>query len=125
MQKLQNLKQPFIDMLEQAVNMYKLVGTPYKENPMWFQLQSVELSDDEKDNTLLFESSQSNLWMRIACTTEERMYIAHHFTEAYDYFKYLKYTHIKNNHPTIWEELDRVWLNKIDRFIEEYISKSN
>lgn len=120
MKMLENLKAPFIEMLEQSISMYKLIGTQYKENPMWFQLKSVELSDNEEDNSLLFESSQCSLWMRIACTTEERMYIGRNFNKAYDYFKNLKYTHIKENHPIIWEELDRAWLNKIDRFLEEY-----
>lgn len=104
MKNLQSTKAAFIEMLENSIITYKLIGTPQKESPMWFQLKPVE-SPDSGDNTLLFESSQSNLWMRISCTPEVKEYVFYHFTDAYDYFKYLKYNHIKEHYPTVWEEL--------------------
>lgn len=101
---LQSTKGAFIEMLENSISMYKLIGTPQKESPMWLQLKPVE-SPDSGDDTLLFESSQSNVWMRISCTPEVKEYVFYNFTDAYDYFKYLKYNHIKEHYPTVWEEL--------------------
>lgn len=115
MKNLVNLENKFIEQLEKATFVYKIIGRSTKESPMWLQLRHLENED-----VLIFRSSQSNVWMSISCTPEEMKTIYHQSQEAYDYFKYLKYTYLKNNHPTVWNELSPSWLSTIESFLEDY-----
>lgn len=114
MENLVNLENKFIEQLEKATFVYKTIGRSTKESPMWLQLR------DSKDGVILFKNSQCNLSMSISCTTEEMENIWYNPKEAYDYFKYLKYTYLKNNHPTVWNELSPSWLSTIESFLENY-----
>lgn len=113
MKQLERLKDLFLNKLEEATIMYKTIGMSHRESPMWFQLKV-----DEDENSLLFESSQSHVWMRIPCTKEEKMFVSFHYQETYDYFKRLKYTYLRDNHPTVWEELGEVHNSRIEAFLE-------
>lgn len=114
MKQLEGLKDSFLKKLEEATIMYKTIGmSDDRESPMWFQLQV-----DEDDSSLLFKSSQSYVWMRIPCTKEEKMFVSFHYQEAYDYFKRLKYIHLRDNHPTVWEELGEVHHSRIEAFLK-------
>lgn len=119
MENLVNLENKFIEQLEKSTILYKTIGMSTKESPMWLQLRHAEELDGD---ILVFRSSQSNVWMSISCTSEEKEYVYFHSNEAYDYFKYLKYTHLKNNHPTVWNELSPSWLSTIESFLEDYSS---
>lgn len=116
MKQLEGLKDKFIEQLEKATIMYKLIGMGDRESPMWLQVKPHE----GDANTLLFESSQSNIWMSIPCTAEEKDYALNRYEKTYDYFKYLKYTHLKNNHPTVWNEQSPHWLSNIQNFLDQY-----
>ena len=113
MKQLEGLKNSFLKKLEEATIMYKTIGMSNRESPMWFQLKV-----DEDDSSLLFQSSQSPVWMRIPCTKEEKMFVSFHYQEAYDYFKRLKYIHLRDNHPTVWEELGEVHHSRIEAFLK-------
>ena len=102
MNYLENLKESFIEMLEEATKVYKTMGTPYVESPMWFQLNI----DDESSESLLFKSSQSHVWMRIACTANQKIWANRNFNDAYDFFKKIKYSYLKEHHPDVWEEVN-------------------
>ena len=115
MKQLQNLKEVFINQLERATLVYKTVGMSDRESPMWFQLNTLENSED---NSLLFKSSLSDVWMRIPCTKEQKKFVISHYQEAYDYFKRLKYTHLRDNHPTVWYEIGEVPVRRIEAFLE-------
>lgn len=116
MKQLENLKDKFIAQLEKATILYKLVGMGEHESPMWFQVKP----DKGNDDVLMFESSQSNMWMSIPCTIEEKNYALDHYENTYNYFKYLKYTHLKANHPTVWNEQEPYWLSNIENFLDQY-----
>ena len=114
MKQLEGLKQPFLDMLEQATIMYKTIGMGERESPIWYQLRL----DKSHENSLLFESSLSNVWMRIECTKLEFDYACKYYDKAYDYFKRLKYSYLKENHPTVWNEQGDSNMRRVEAFLE-------
>lgn len=114
MKQLQNLKEVFINQLERATLVYKTVGMSDRESPMWFQLNTLE---NDEDNSLLFKSSLSDVWMRIPCTKEQKKFVNSHYQDSYDYFKRLKYTHLRDNHPTVWYEIGEVPVRRVEAFL--------
>jgi len=118
MKQLEGLKDKFIEQLEKATIMYKLIGMGDYESPMWFQVKP----DKGDDDILMFESSQSGMWMSISCTADEKDYALNNYEKTYNYFKYLKYRHLKDNHPTVWNEQAPFWLANIEDFLDSYSS---
>jgi hypothetical protein len=114
MKQLEGLKQPFLEMLEKATVMYKLVGMGDRESPMWYQLRL----DKSHENSLLFQSSLSEVWICIECTKLEFDYARKYYDKAYDYFKRLKYTYLKENHPTVWNEQGTSNMRRVEAFLE-------
>jgi hypothetical protein len=115
MKQLQNLKEVFINHLEKATLVYKTGGMSDRESPMWFQLNTLE---NYNDDCLLFKSSQSDVWMCIPCTKEQKKFVDFHYQEAYDYFKRLKYIYLRDNHPTLWYELGELCVNRLETYLK-------
>jgi hypothetical protein len=114
MKQLEGLKQPFLEMLEQATVMYKLIGMGDRESPMWYQLRL----DKSHENSLHFQSSLAEVWMRIECTPEQYHFALVNYSNAYDYFKRLKYIYLKEHHPTVWEEQHPFNMARVEAFLE-------
>lgn len=106
----------FIEELDKITNMYKLIGVSgdfarkngigsitYDESPMWLQFKG---GNDEM-NAIVFKCSLSNVGFEIPLEKDDimlLMYSGGGHTEMYDYFKKLKYEHIRDNHSTVWNE---------------------
>ena len=118
MKQLEGVKDAFIKQLEEATNMYKLIGMSDRESPMWMALQ-ISWSEEEDNNlSLFFKCSLSEVWMRVPCTAEEKQFVNQNHQKAYDYFKRLKYLHLKENHPTVWDETGKFNQDRIESFLE-------
>ncbi len=106
----------FIEELDKITNMYKLIGVSgdfarkngigsltYDESPMWLQYKG---ANDEM-NAIRFECSLSSVGFDIPLSTEHIETLAFSRggnSAVYDYFKKVKYEHIRDNHPTVWKE---------------------
>lgn len=95
---LQEFKGQFIELLNEHLGTYVFIGTPNIESPMWYQFTG------EQDNNLVFRSSQKELGFRIPITNKFNLY-EEDFTEVYNYFKRVKYEHIRDNWPTVFDEI--------------------
>jgi hypothetical protein len=105
MDKLKKYNDKFIENLEYNCNVYKLIGNGTTESPMWFQYRSK--SFDEENGKLLFANSQkSSIQFEIELDTEDYWMQFEAFNNLYNYFRDLKYAYIKENHPTIYQELN-------------------
>jgi len=123
----------FIEELDNLTNMYKLIGVSgefarksgigfgaYDESPMWLQYRgpNVEM------NAIRFQCSLSNLGFEIPLEADdiETLSLSRGGYDAiYDYFKKLKYEHIRDNHPTVWDEQD-FHFPRINSFLNSYES---
>jgi hypothetical protein len=96
------------------------IGSGTDESPMWLQL-----NPSRGGNTLKFENSQRRgIAFEIEIPEDDKRIINGCYDEAYDYFKWLKYTHIKNSYPTVWNELaEGINGDRINNFLKSY--KSN
>lgn len=92
---LETYKDKFLYELNRMCEAYKLIGMSISESPMWLQFNGVN------EDKLVFKSSQRELGFNLVKWEE----ITDDFRIAYDYFKNLKYNHLKKNHPTIYKEL--------------------
>ena len=105
-QQLEKLKEPFIKALDYQCAIYKSIGS-WDESPIWYVFGGI------KDGKLRFTSSQRRiLEFYVPCgDVDPRQFIGFN-EELGNYFKYLKYDHIINNHPTIWNDNENSDFNK-------------
>jgi hypothetical protein len=121
MKELEGIKDAFISQLEMATIMYKTIGSSDKESPMWMALQINWLEENPEEDeklSLVFKCSRSSVSMSVSCTAEEKEFVNLYYGKAYDYFKRLKYLYIKENHPTVWNEVGKFHQNRIESFLE-------
>lgn len=99
---LEEAKQSFIHALDYQLFIYVTIGSGTDESPMWLQLNA-----SRGDDKLTFQNSQkSGISFVIDDIPKEYCKaINDNYDIAYDYFKYLKYTHIRDNCPSVWNEL--------------------
>ena len=123
----------FIEELDNLTNMYKLIGVSgdfarkngiggltYDESPLWLQFTGA--NDDI--NAVGFKCSLSRIGFEIPLEKDDVMlllYSGKGHSEVYDYFKKLKYEHIRDNHPTVWAE-QQFHLPRINSFLNSYES---
>ena len=121
----------FIEKLEDATNMYMLIGVSgdfarkngigrgtYDESPMWLQYKG----GNDEDNAIRFECSLSNVWFEIPLDSESLDILLHSgggYNALYDYFKKVKYEYLRDNYPTVWEE-QKFNHPRINSFLNEY-----
>ena len=98
---LEELKEPFLAMLDQAAITYKLIGMGTRENPMWLQLHAPEWGDE----CLMFKSSQSGVFIKVACSDYQIEVVKKYYNEAYEYFRRLKYDFLKEHHLDLYREI--------------------
>ena len=116
-QTLEELKPQFIEKLQYQLFIYTTIGSGTYESPMWIQMDSIW-----GDVELKFSNSQktSNSFY-IAVDKEAQQLIKDYREECYDYFKYVKYTHIRDNAPTVWAELAAGYNgDRINSFMKSY-----
>lgn len=122
----------FIEELDKITNMYKLIGISgdfamkhkmgfgYDESPMWLQFKG----GNDDMNAVSFKCSLSNIGFEIPLEKDDIMLLEYSgggHTEMYDYFKKLKYEHIRDNHPTVFNEQE-FHLPRINSFLNSYES---
>jgi hypothetical protein len=101
-QILEDLKPCFIDELEENLFLYMTIGSSTSESPMWIQLNPMRT----ESSMLVFQNSQTeSVLFLLDAPDDEKKILFQEYTEAYDYFKYVKYKHIIDHYPTVWEEL--------------------
>ena len=103
MKDLEKYKDKFLEKLEYQCNVYKLIGNGTSESPMWFQLQAKALDEDRA--VLFFRSSQKNISFEIELDEDDSWMQYEAFNNLYNYFRDLKYEYIKENHPTIYNQI--------------------
>ncbi len=98
---LEQFRDEFLKNLNDHLQMYVTLGTK-DESPMWYQFAGME------EKKLLFRSSQKQrLGFRINIPNEtfEDVLFGIDFNQVYAYFKRLKYEHIRENWPTVFDEI--------------------
>jgi hypothetical protein len=113
---LEALKPQFLEGLNNQLFIYTTIGSGTSESPMWIQMDQV------KDGVLRFVNSQkTGIGFRIPVDAETEKLISGYRDECYDYFKYVKYTHIHEVARTVWNELAQGFNgNRIQSFIDLY-----
>lgn len=97
---LEALKPQFIEGLNKQLFIYTTIGSGTSESPMWIQMDQV------KDGVLKFVNSQkTGIGFIIPVDAETQELIRAYRDECYDYFKYVKYSHIHKVTRTVWDEL--------------------
>ena len=114
-QTLEALKPRFIEHLDDQLLYYMTIGSGTSESPMWIQL------DDMSKGRLRFCNSQNSSIGFDIYINEDQQFITDYMDEMYDFFKYVKYTHIRENAPTVWKQL-AVGYNgtRINTFMNSY-----
>jgi hypothetical protein len=114
---LERVKPSFIDGLDNQLYLYMTIGWGLAESPMWMQL-----NPSRNSSVLTFENSQKrNICFNVDVSSDDKSIISGCYDEAYDYFKYAKYVHIRDNYPTVWNELaDGVNGERINNFLKSY-----
>lgn len=98
--ELSNYNEEFLKGLNKHLFLYTSIGFSTAESPMWFQYRGW----DRERNVLEFKSSQRSLGFEIPLHKEdEGEYI--NFEKTYEHFKKLKYSHIQEKFPTVYQEL--------------------
>lgn len=124
MENLPKLKEMFLSYLEKQITLYKLIGSSEDESPMWFQFSRIEGIDNR--NTMVFVNSQRpGMYFKIGCDFYISEWASRNSGIVYDYFKYIKYMHIKDNHPTIWSEQGSQNQMRVQNFIDTYADDVN
>jgi len=101
-QILDKLKPSFIEALDEQLLLYTTIGSSPNESPMWIQLNPIRSSNDK----LVFQNSQkSQISFMIDCPVEDKRFLITEYMDAYDYFKYVKYIHIRQHYRKVWDEL--------------------
>lgn len=116
---LESLVPLFLEKLEYMANVYKLVGSE-RENPMWLQLNPINRR--EIVNELKFSSSTcDHIWLSIPIDETICKYLwSSGYSDAYDFFKYIKYKHLIENHPTIAAQTGIYNLERVRLFMNDY-----
>lgn len=98
---LDGYKQEFIDALSTYTLTYKVMGMSSDESPMWLQYRGV------RDFNFTFVNSQrSGLRFEIPLKEEDYDLLTYSRTEwVYDYFRKVKYDHLKTVYPQIYSEI--------------------
>ena len=116
-QTLEALKPSFIEALDSHLFIYTTIGSGTHESPMWLQMDQIA------NGRLRFSNSQNtSIGFSIDLSHEEQQQLIRDYRdESYDYFKYVKYTHIREIAPTVWNEL-AVGFNgsRINSFMQSY-----
>lgn len=97
----QEVKEDFLRQLEYHTVLYKIIGMGTHESPMWFQLTNLIGKTDH----LTFQSSQRDIRFIVPVSDEVIEYVRYNTSEAYNYFRDLKYEYLKNNHPLVYSEI--------------------
>jgi hypothetical protein len=117
---LEALKPSFIEGLNYQLFWYTTIGSGTSESPMWIQMDSIW-----GDVELKFVNSQKTSRhgaFHIPVDKEAQQLIKDYRDECYDYFKYVKYTHIKEVAPTVWAELATGFNGaRISSFMNSYV----
>jgi|9_EtaG_2_1085328.scaffolds.fasta_scaffold17006_4 hypothetical protein len=104
-QILKEYEPEFLEWLEKCCFTYKVVGMSRSESPMWIQYKQDNLfasSQGHKSNNYL------NIFLYLNIKKEHKEYFnwrSYNREEIYDHFRDLKYNYIKENHPTIYNEI--------------------
>jgi hypothetical protein len=103
-QDLEKYKDRFHELIGGACLFYKIAGFGTSESPMWFQLR---VDPNELDRVSLFfaNSQRPSISFSIPLEEDDQWVLYEAFNEVYNYFRELKYTYIKENHPTIYNEI--------------------
>lgn len=98
---LLDYKEEFIEALENHCLLYKTIGIGLHESPMWLQYRGTE------NLHFKFVSSQnSNIWFKIPIKDDDVDITTYSkYDWVYDFFRDMKYDHIKENHPTVYSEI--------------------
>lgn len=107
-ESLLDLKELFIKRLDDQCEIYKAIGMGHYESPIWFVYGGI-IPDELK----FVNSQKSSILFTIPVTNEQIQNLRNiPYEEITNYFKYLKYDHIINNHKGIWEEDENNSFNK-------------
>ena len=103
-QDLDKYKDRFHELIGGACLFYKIAGFGTSESPMWFQLR---VDPDELNRVSLFfaNSQRPDISFSIPLEEDDQWVMYEAFNETYNYFRDLKYTYIRENHPTIYSEI--------------------
>ena len=113
---LQQFNAEFIEHLNKLANIYCLIGSGIHESPMWLQYTGTDAQ------LLKFSSSQKGaiyFCLPIPEDTAENIIFRLRFNSIYDYFKRLKYEHLRDNYPTIFEEITGTQKDLINNFLNQ------
>ena len=113
---IQYVTAEFLKNLEAHTCLYKVIGMSDSENPMWIQYRN--FNNDE--TAVVFQSSQRNIGFEIPITPEmfETIIGTRQWADVYDHFKRVKYEYLRDNHPTVFNELD-YHLPRINAFLSQ------
>jgi hypothetical protein len=116
LETLEALKPLFLHKLDYELFVYTHFSVK-NENPMWIQMDSIWGNVELK-----FSNSQDkNDAFYIPVTEEQQQIINGYRDECYDYFKYAKYMYIKDNYPTVWNEVASGFNgSRINSFIDNW-----
>lgn len=111
---IQHITTEFLENLEAHTCLYKVIGMSDSESPMWIQFQNF----NEDKTAVVFRSSQRDIGFEVPITPEmfETVIGTRQWAEVYDHFKRVKYEHLRDNHPTVFNELD-YHLPRINAFL--------
>lgn len=98
---LEKYEEAFIEELENHATAYKLVGMGIHESPMWFQYIGI------KNLSLTFKSSNNHrLEFSIPLDDLDCDLVTYSQSDwIYEHFRAVKYTYLKENHPTVYSEI--------------------
>jgi hypothetical protein len=116
---LESLKDAFTQKLDENITLYKCIGSSIYESPIWLQLDAMYYGEDG----IRFRSSQNfNIAFILECDKLTIEWIKNYHEKAYEYFKYLKYAHIRDNHPTVWQDVfeNEIQKDRVISFVNNY-----
>jgi hypothetical protein len=106
------VKNQFIDSLNKHLTLYVTVGSSITESPMWYQF-----AGENNHSELLFKSSQrSSIGFKIPTPEGFNIY-EEDYMEVYNYFKRIKYEHIKDYWPSVYQEIKGEQKELINKFL--------
>lgn len=102
MTNLEQYNSAFTAKLDEQLSVYVTIGTPITESPMWFLFAEF----NRENKSLKFKSSQNGyMYFSIPLKEEDEGILYYKWETVADYFRSLKYSHIKENWPTVYYEL--------------------
>jgi hypothetical protein len=119
---IEDLTGSFIEKLDEYIVSYKLIGGHLNESPIWLQLDSSDMEPGIKFTSI----TESKAGFTVKCKSDVKNYVRWENDEFMNYFNYLKYIHIRDNHPTVWNDLityNDTYLSNVLSFIEMYKSR--